>query len=243
MCIQIFYFIFLPISKHLSAMLQILMGNTSKTTAVRLWLHWLFLNKRFPLLNSSNKKKIIYFCFGFHTKLHTHIYIYILILWSPLLGVTRLPARFAPTLVFPRTSLGQEGGVWGSHCLHSNGSGAMSNRWWCTKPADPEARGGNSLMWRDLKAKGQRLRTRSDPSLSLNTIVQKLGGRARGVGGQQKDEACAGAPVGGLWLAPAHHHLATLNTQTGLWQPRRSTLLFPRVFAFWSDSVVDIFSL
>lgn len=51
----------------------------------------------------------------------------------------------------------------------------MSNRWWCTKTANPEA-WGNSLMWRNLKVKGQQPGTQSDPSLSLHAIIQKLGG-------------------------------------------------------------------
>lgn len=39
---------------------------------------------------------------------------------------------------------------------------AMSNRWWCTKPSNPEAR-GNSLMWWDLKGKGSGVRPKVIP--------------------------------------------------------------------------------
>lgn len=39
---------------------------------------------------------------------------------------------------------------------------AMSNRWSCTKPANPEAR-GNSLMWWNLKAEGSGMRPKVIP--------------------------------------------------------------------------------
>lgn len=59
--------------------------------------------------------KIICFCLRFHTKLQFFLFLFFCF---------DLPARFAPALVSlsSHTCFGQEGGVWGSHCLYLNGS-------------------------------------------------------------------------------------------------------------------------
>lgn len=84
---------------------------------------------------------------------------------------------------------------------------AMSNRWWCTKPANPEARGKLSDVV-GLESKGQRLKTQSDPSLSLNTIIQRQGWGGVCVWGGQRYRAVA-APemrrvLGPQWVVLPH---------------------------------------
>lgn len=62
--------------------------------------------------------KIICFCPRFHTTA-----VFTLVFWIFLI-VLLLPSQFAPALISlsSHTCFGEEGGVWGSHCLYLNGS-------------------------------------------------------------------------------------------------------------------------
>lgn len=77
---------------------------------------------------------------------------------------------------------------------------AMSNSWWCTKPANPKTR-GDSLMWRNLKAKGSALGPKVIPHYHL--ILSSRGWRGQRYSSWAREmRRVLGPPVGGLQLQP-----------------------------------------
>lgn len=93
---------------------------------------------------------------------------------------------------------------------------AMSNSWWCTKPANPKTR-GNSLMWRNLKAKGSGSGPKVIPHYHLILSCRGWRGQRYSSWGREMRRV-----LGPQWVVSSYSPPCTPTPPTLLWHTNRT---------------------